>query len=70
MMLRSLEPVAVDTGIRIIPCRTNLRHLPSQLGFFVHRHSGAALAAVGHAATLGPAFMFIGGSYPVNTPVP
>jgi hypothetical protein len=70
MMLRSLEPVAVETGIRIIPCRTNLRHLPSQPGFFEHRHSGAALAAVGHAATPGPAFMFIGGSYPVNTPVP
>jgi hypothetical protein len=49
-VLRSLEPVAVETGIRIIPCRTNLRHLPSQPGFFEHRHSGAALAAVGHAA--------------------
>jgi hypothetical protein len=49
---RRLDPVAVETGIRIIPCRTNLRYLPSQPGFFEHRHSGAALAAVGHAAWL------------------
>jgi hypothetical protein len=70
MTLRLLDPVAAETGIRILPCRTNLRHLPSQPGFYEHRHSVAALAAVGHAATLGPAFMFIGGTYPLNTPVP
>jgi len=70
MTLRRLEPVAVETGIRIIPCRTNLRHLPVPPDFWEHRHTGAALAAVGHAATLGSAFMFIGGSYPVNTPIP
>lgn len=68
--LRRLDPVAVETGIRIIPCRTNLRHLPSQPGFFERRHNAAALAAVGHAATLGPAFMFIGGTYPADAPVP
>ncbi len=34
MALRRLEPVAVETGIRIIPCRTNLRHLPSQPDFW------------------------------------
>jgi hypothetical protein len=70
MALRRLEPVATETGIRIIPCHTNLRHLPSQPGFFEHRHSGATLAAVGHAATLGPAFMFIAGTFPLNKPVP
>ncbi len=70
MALRRLDPVAVETGIRIIPCRTNLRHLPSQPGFFEHRHSGAALAAVGHAALAGPAFLFISGTYSVDTPVP
>jgi hypothetical protein len=68
--LRRLEPVAAESGIRIVPCRTNLRHLPVPLDFWEHRHTGAALAAVGHAATLGPAFLFIGGSYPVDTPVP
>ena len=68
--LRRLQPLAAESGIRIIPCRTNLRHLPVPPDFWEHRHTGAALAAVGHAATLGPAFLFIGGSYPVDTPVP
>ncbi|HEV2100285.1 MAG TPA: hypothetical protein VGR45_15360 [Stellaceae bacterium] len=68
--LRRLEPVAAEAGVRIVPCRTNLRHLPTQPGFFEHRYSAAALAAVGHAAASGPAFMFLGGTYPLNTPVP
>lgn len=68
--LRRLEPVAIETGINLIPCRTNLRHLPSRPGFWANRHSGAALAAVGHAATLAPGFLFIGGTYQVATPVP
>jgi hypothetical protein len=70
MVLRRLEPVAAETGIRIIPCHTNLRHLPSQPDFWEDRYSGAALAAVGHAALLGSALLFIGGTYPVNNPVP
>jgi hypothetical protein len=65
-----LEPVAAETGLRLIQCRTNLRHLPSKPGFWANRHNGAALAAVGHAATLGPAFLFIGGTYHVANPVP
>jgi len=68
--LALLEPVAAETGLRLIRCRTNLRHLPSKPGFWANRHNGAALAAVGHAATLGPAFLFIGGTYPVSDPVP
>jgi hypothetical protein len=70
MVLRRLEPVAAETAIRIIPCRTNLRHLPSQPDFWEHRHSGPALIAVGHAALHGPAFLLLGGSYPVSQPVP
>lgn len=70
MTLKRLEPVAVETGIRLIPCRTNLRHLPVPPDFWEHRHTGAALAAAGHVATLGPTFLFIGGSYPVNAPIP
>ncbi len=70
MALRRLKPVAVEIGIRIIPCRTNLRHLPVPPDFWEHRHTGAALAAVGHAAIRGPALLFIGGSYPVNAPIP
>jgi hypothetical protein len=70
MALAMLEPVAAETGLRLIPCRTNLRHLPSKPGFWANRHNGAALAAVGHAATRGPAFFFIGGTYHVANPVP
>jgi hypothetical protein len=70
MALALLEPVAAEVGLRLIRCRTNLRHLPSKPGFWANRHNGAALAAVGHAATLGPAFLFIGGTYQVSDPVP
>jgi hypothetical protein len=70
MALALLEPVVAETGLRLIRCRTNLRHLPSKPGFWANRHNGAALAAVGHAATLGPAFLFIGGTYHVSDPVP
>jgi len=68
--LRGLEPVAVEAGVRLVPCRTNLRHLPSKLDFWASRHNGAALAAVGHAAIIGPAFLFIGASHHVSRPVP
>jgi hypothetical protein len=70
MALALLEPVAAETGLRLIRCRTNLRDLPSKPGFWANRHNGAALAAVGHAATLGPAFLLIGGTYHVSDPVP
>jgi hypothetical protein len=70
MALALLEPVAAEIGLRLIRCQTNLRHLPSKPGFWANRHNGAALAAVGHAATLGPAFLFIGGTYHVADPVP
>lgn len=69
-VLRSLQPLAAETALQIIPCRTNLRHLPSKPGFWEHRQVGAALAAVGHAAVVGPAFLFIGGTYPLVNPVP
>ena len=70
MALRRLEPVAAEAGLRLLPCRTNLRHLPSKPGFWTNRHNGAALAAVGHAATLGPAFLFIGGTLHLSHSVP
>jgi hypothetical protein len=70
MLLRSLDPVAADLGLRLVPCRTNLRHLPSKPDFWEYRHNGAALAAVGHAATLGPGLLFIASSHDSNNPVP
>jgi len=68
--LGRLEPVAAEAGVRLIPCRTNLRHLPSKPGFWANRHNGAALAAVGHSATPGPAYLYVGGTYQVANPVP
>ena len=68
--LQSLERLAAEASLQIVPCRTNLRHLPSKQGFWEHRQVGAALAAVGHAAAGGSAFLFIGGTYPVFNPVP
>jgi hypothetical protein len=70
MALRHLEPVAAEAGVRLISCRTNLRHLPTRPGFWTYRHNGAALAAVGHAATKGPGFLFIGATFSVANPVP
>jgi hypothetical protein len=68
--LARLQPVAIESGLRIVPCRTDLRHLPSKPGFWANRHNGAALAAIGHAALRGPAFLFLGGTYDVSNPVP
>ena len=70
MMLRRLEPVVADLGLRLIQCRTNLRHLPSKPDFWEHRHNGAGLAAVGHSAVFGSAFLFIGASWPTTHQVP
>lgn len=68
--LKRLEPIAAETGLRLVTCRTDLRHLPSKPDFWNYRQNGAALAAVGHAALLGPAFLFIGASYQAANPVP
>jgi hypothetical protein len=68
--LRRLEPVAAEAGVRLIACRTNLRHLPTRPNFWEGRHMGAGLAAVAHAATFGPAYAFVGGSYSLHVPVP
>lgn len=68
--LRHLEPLAAEAGLRLIWCRTNLRHLPSRPDFWYCRHNGAALAAVGHAAICGTAFLFIAASHDIANPVP
>ncbi len=68
--LRRLEPIAAEVGLRLIPCRTNLRHLPTKPDFWTHRHNVAALAAVGHFATWGSTRLFIAGAYYLANPVP
>jgi hypothetical protein len=70
MILRRLEPLAADLDLRIVQCRSNLRHLPSKRDFWEERHSGPALAAVGHAALVGSCFLFVGASYPISDAVP
>ena len=69
MMLRRLEPVAAELGVRLVQCRTNLRHLPSKPDFWELRHNGAALAAVGHAAVAGSAYLFVAASLDITLPV-
>jgi len=68
--LRHLRPLAEEAGLRLISCRTNLRHLPSKPGFWYYRHNGAALASVGHSAIIGSAFLFIAASHDIANPVP
>src|SRR5271165_3083499 len=63
MIMDRFKTLAAETGISILPCWTNLRHFPSPPGFWTHRHNGAALAAAGHAAIDGPAFLMIGSTY-------
>jgi len=70
MVSRRLEPVVAECGLRLIKCRSNLRHLPSKPDFWQERHCGAALGAVGHAAVVGSAFLFVGASYPISDAVP
>lgn len=70
MIAQRLEPVLAECGLRLIKCGSNLRHLPSKPDFWEERHCGAALGAVGHAAVVGPAFLFVGASYPISGAVP
>lgn len=70
MTIERLQRLAAETGIRIIPCRTNLRQLPTKPDFWTHRFNVAALAAVGHAAADVPRFLFIAGAYRLDNPVP
>jgi hypothetical protein len=70
MAIERLQPLAAEVGIRIIPCRTNLRQLPTKPDFWTHRYNVAALAAVGHAAAHIPRFLFIAGAYHLDNPVP
>jgi hypothetical protein len=70
MAIERLQPLAAEAGVRIIPCRTNLRHLPTKPDFWTHRYNVAALTAVGHAAAYGPRFLFIAGAYHLANPVP
>ncbi len=47
--MASLENVAQDAGVSLIPVRTNIKHLDEDLQFWLYEFHGAALAAVAHA---------------------
>jgi hypothetical protein len=57
-----LRVLADDMKVRLVLCRTNLRHLYRCPDFWLLRHNGAALAAVGHAAAAVPGYLFIASS--------
>jgi hypothetical protein len=67
---RQAEEVADELGLRLATVSTNLRHLPSVAGFWRNQHHGAALAAVGHAATARTAHLFVAGTYDVRSLAP
>jgi hypothetical protein len=56
----ALQRIVEPKRLRLVRCRTNLRHLYRYPDFWLLRHNGAALAAVGHAAASVPGHLFIG----------
>ena len=70
MALRLIKSVAADAGVRVISCRTNLRHLPERAGFWTYRQNAAALAAAAHAATQSSAYLYIASTYHLAHAVP
>jgi hypothetical protein len=64
------QEVADELGLKLATVSTNLRHLPSRPGFWRNQHHGAALAAVGHAATARTAHLFVAGTYDVRSLAP
>jgi hypothetical protein len=65
MTVARLTGWAATLDLDLLPCATNLRHLPSRPGVWSYLHHGAALAAVAHAATSGPARLFLAASFDV-----
>jgi hypothetical protein len=70
MTVSRLAGMAGVLDLGLLPCSTNLRHLPSRPGVWSYLHHGAALAAVAHAATGGPARFFLAASFDVAQMTP
>jgi hypothetical protein len=70
MTLERLAPFAAEMNVNLVPCSSNLRHLPTEPGTWSYLHHGAALAAVAHAAVTGPAQLFLGASFKVANMTP
>ena len=63
---KSLEILAKDTQIQLIPISTNLRHLDDDIGFWQYEFHGAALAAVGHILSSRLSTVLISSTYDVH----
>jgi len=65
MTVGRLSGLTAALDLELLPCSTNLRHLPSPPGTWSYLHHGAALAGVAHAATGGPVRLFLAASFEV-----
>ncbi len=64
--IASLQPIATDARIELIPVRTNIRHLDDDVYFWMYKLHGAALSAVAHAFSRRLGRVYIGST--VNIP--
>ena len=46
---RALQPIVEETGLRLIPVRTNIKHLDGRWSFYGREFAGAILAAIAQA---------------------
>ena len=58
-----LATVCEPHKIRLATCRTNLRHIKLEQGFWTDRFYGAAVMGVGHALVPGDAYLMLAGTY-------
>lgn len=58
-----LAAVCDRSGIRLATCRTNLRHIKLDAGFWTDRFYGAAVLGTGHAMVPGAAYLMLAGTY-------
>jgi hypothetical protein len=64
--IASLQPIASDGQVELIPIQTNIRHLDDDVYFWMYKLHGAALAAVAHAFSRRLGRVYIGST--VNIP--
>jgi hypothetical protein len=70
LTIARLTPLAAAVNLRLVPCWSNLRQLPTLPGVWSYLHHGAALAAVANAATIDPVQIFIGATFHVKCMMP
>jgi hypothetical protein len=64
--IASLQPIATDAQVALIPVHTNIRHLDDDVYFWMYKLHGAALSAVAHALSKRLGRVYIGST--VNIP--